>query len=80
MSRNYYYFLSCSDVVCCDGVGMSTWPFSEEVNTANGFSMNVRRKNRSSVVFGETVTESCDHLTKDGLIHFVDKVNFQGHF
>lgn len=54
---------------------MSTWPFSEEVNTANGFAMNVRRKNRSSVVFGETVTESCDHLTKDGLIHYVDKVS-----
>lgn len=63
-----------TDVVCCDGVGMSTWPFSEEVNTANGFAMNVRRKNRSSVVFGETATESCDHLAKDGLIHYVDKV------
>lgn len=63
------------DVVCCDGVGMSTWPFSEEVNTANGFAMNVRRKNRSSVVFGETATESCDHLAKDGLIHYVDKVS-----
>lgn len=63
-----------TDVVCCDGVGMSTWPFSEEVNTANGFSMNVRRKNREQVIFGETTTESCDHVTKDGLIHYVDRV------
>lgn len=63
-----------ADVVCCDGVGMSTWPFSEEVNTANGFSMNVRRKNREQVIFGETTTESCDHVTKDGLIHYVDRV------
>lgn len=63
-----------TDVVCCEGVGMTTWPFSEEVSTANGFSMNVRRKNRRNVIFGETTTESCDHLTKDGIIHYVDKV------
>lgn len=53
---------------------MSTWPFSEEVSTANGFAMSVRRKNKHNVMFGETMTESCDHLTKDGLIHYVNKV------
>lgn len=74
MKRQLPWFGYFLDVVCCDGVGMSTWPFSEEVNTANGFSMNVRRKNRFNVIFGETTTESCDHLAKDGLIHYVDKV------
>ena len=54
---------------------MTAWPFSEEVSTANGFSLNVRRKNRQNVIFGETTTESCDHLTKDGIIHYVDKVD-----
>lgn len=63
-----------TDVVCCDGVGMASWPFSEEVSTANGFSMSVRRKNKYNVIFGETTTESCDHLTTDGIIHYVDKV------
>lgn len=63
-----------ADVICCDGIGMTTWPFSEEVSTANGFSLSVRRKNRRNVIFGETTTESCDHLTKDGIIHYVDKV------
>lgn len=63
-----------TDVVCCDGVGMASWPFSEEVSTANGFSMSVRRKNKYNVIFGEATTESCDHLTTDGIIHYVDKV------
>ena len=53
---------------------MASWPFSEEVSTANGFSMSVRRKNKYNVIFGETTTESCDHLTTDGIIHYVDKV------
>lgn len=63
------------DVVCCDGVGMAVWPFSEEVTTANGFSMSVRRKTGYNVIFGETTTESCDYLATDGLVHYVDKVS-----
>lgn len=71
----FYFVILFSDIVCCNGIGSTSWPFSDEVITVSGTSLNVRRKNPEQVMFGGATTTSCDRVATDGLIHSVDRVS-----
>nr|XP_018899552.1 PREDICTED: transforming growth factor-beta-induced protein ig-h3 [Bemisia tabaci] len=63
-----------TDSLCCSGIGMSGWIFTNHVSTLAGRAMEVKRDGSGSVLFGPMKAVQCDNTATNGLIHVVDKV------
>lgn len=61
------------DHVCCSSVGPVVWPFVNEVSTLAGSSMELRRDSTGKVYFSSAIATDCDHIVKDGVVHFINK-------
>ncbi|KAJ4428398.1 hypothetical protein ANN_24418 [Periplaneta americana] len=62
------------EALCCAGVGATSWPFTNRVETLSGRSVAVRRDHEGRVHIGSTMVKDCDIPATNGLIHTVNRV------
>ncbi|XP_049789948.1 transforming growth factor-beta-induced protein ig-h3-like [Schistocerca nitens] len=61
------------EVLCCSGVSVATWPFSSRAESLGG-PLPLRRDYEGRIHMGGAAITSCDHVSNDGVVHFVNKV------
>lgn len=62
------------EALCCAGVGATSWPFTNRVETLSGKSVAVRRDHEGRVHIGSTTVHDCDIPATNGIIHSVNRV------
>jgi uncharacterized surface protein with fasciclin (FAS1) repeats len=66
--------VAITEALCCAGVGVTSWPFTNRVETLNGKSVSVRRDHEGRVHIGSTTVQDCDIPATNGIIHSVNRV------
>jgi uncharacterized surface protein with fasciclin (FAS1) repeats len=66
--------IAVSEALCCAGVGATSWPFTNRVETLSGRSVAVRRDHEGRVHIGTTTVQDCDIPATNGIIHSVNRV------
>lgn len=60
--------------LCCSGVGVSSWLFTNRVKTLNeNLTYKIRKDSRNRVRIGEAVVQQCDKMASNGIVHIVDQ-------
>ncbi|XP_066999275.2 transforming growth factor-beta-induced protein ig-h3 [Anabrus simplex] len=62
------------EMLCCSGVGISSWPFINRVETLGGRSVGVRRDHDDRIHVGSTTVQQCDIMATNGIIHTVNRI------
>lgn len=64
-----------TEPVCCSSITSVPWPFINTVKTLQGRKIEVNSVLfRNKVLFGPSMTEQCDIMANDGIIHIVNNV------
>jgi uncharacterized surface protein with fasciclin (FAS1) repeats len=66
--------IAIAEALCCAGVGATSWPFTNRVETLSGKSVAVRRDHDGRVHIGSTTVHDCDIPATNGIIHSVNRV------
>lgn len=66
--------IAITEALCCAGVGATSWPFTNRVETLSGKSVAVRRDHEGRVHIGSTTVHDCDIPATNGIIHSVNRV------
>ncbi|PSN55982.1 hypothetical protein C0J52_02154 [Blattella germanica] len=61
------------EALCCAGVGATSWPFTNRVETLER-SVEVRRDHEGRVHIGSTTVLDCDIPATNGIIHSVNRI------
>ena len=64
-----------AEALCCAGIGATSWPFTNRVETLSGRSVSVRRDHEGRVHIGSTTVLDCDIPATNGIIHAVNRVS-----
>ena len=67
-------YIAVTEALCCVGVGATSWPFTNRVETLSGKSVAVRRDHEGHVHIGSTTVQDCDIPATNGIIHSVNRV------
>ncbi|GLH05934.1 Spermatophylax protein 12 [Gryllus bimaculatus] len=62
------------EMLCCTGIGASSWLFVNRVETLDGHYVAVRRDSDDNVHIGTTTVRQCDIMATDGIIHSVNRI------
>jgi len=63
-----------TEALCCTGVGATSWPFTNRVETISGKSVAIRRDHEGHIHIGSTTVQECDIPATNGIIHSVNRV------
>lgn len=67
---------SVSASLCCSGVGVSSWLFTNRVPTLKeGISHRIRKDSHNHVRIGDAVIQQCDKIATNGIMHVIDTVS-----
>ncbi len=68
--------ISFAAPLCCSGVGVSSWLFTNRVKTLNeDLTYKIRKDSRNRVRIGEAVVQQCDKMASNGIVHIIDQVS-----
>ncbi|KAJ1527112.1 hypothetical protein ONE63_008647 [Megalurothrips usitatus] len=61
--------------MCCSGVGVSSWLFTNRVSSMSSHSYRIRKDSHNRVRVGDALVQQCDKMATNGIMHVIDTVS-----